>query len=145
MPITKVLARKWKAEIGTQIATPVYTVINGLTTLTFSNDKEDVDTTDFTSDGRVEHMVASRSAEVSIEGFMLEDTSNKGRDPGQQAVEAAGNAIGASSLYPIRITTPGGTVKTFQASVTIGDMGGGNNDASSWGATFVVSGSITSV
>jgi hypothetical protein len=145
MAVTKVLARKWKVEIGTQIATPVYTVVKGLNTLTFSSDKEDTETTDFDNDGRPEHVVSQRSNELSIEGFYLEDAATKGRDPGQQAVEAAGNAIGLTSLYPIRVTSPGGTIKTFQASVTVGDVGGGNNDATSWGATFTVSGAITTV
>jgi hypothetical protein len=145
MPVAKVLARGWKVEIGTQIATPVFTVIKGLNTLSFSNDKSDTETTDFDSNGRAEHMVTERSNELSVEGYFLEDSTTKGRDPGQQAVETAGNAVGSTSLYPIRLTSPGGTVKTFQASVNVGDVGGGNNDATSWGATFTVSGAITTV
>ena len=143
MATTKVLARGWKVEIGTQIATPVYTIIKGLNSLTFSNDKSDTETTDFDSNGRAEHIVTERSAEVSCEGYFLEDIATKARDAGQQAVEAAAQSVGLTSLYPIRITSPGGTVKTFQASVNVGDVGGGNNDATSWGATFTVSGAIT--
>lgn len=145
MAVTKVLARKWKVEIGTPVELPVFSAIGGLNTLTFSNDKEDVDTTDFDNDGRPEHQVAQRSNELSVEGFYLEDATTKARDAGQELVETAGQAIGASSLYPIRLTSPGGTVKTFEASVNVGDVGGGNNDATSWGATFTISGGITTV
>jgi hypothetical protein len=145
MAVTKVLARKWLVEIAEKEAVPAFATIKGINTLTFSNDKEDVETTDFDNDGRPEHQVAQRSNELSIEGFYLEDPTTKARDAGQQLVEDAGNAIGEASLYVVRLTSPAGSIKTFDASVNVGDVGGGNNDATSWGATFTVSGSIATV
>jgi hypothetical protein len=136
MGITKVLAREWVVSIntGTYVA-PVWKEIKGLNTLTFSSGKNDADTTDFNSEGYEEHIVASRNAELSIEGLYMEDPSDGTRDPGQEAVEALAELMGNDSLGDFKLISPGGAGKRFYASAEIGDVGGGNDDATSWSAT----------
>lgn len=140
MAVTKVLARDWVLEIKSGSG---YTRIKGLSTLSFSNSKNDTDTTDFESQGATEHLVTSRSQEISAEGFYLVDKTTKKRDEGQQAVESLAELIGPESLGEFRLTSPAGTMKTFFASANIGDIGGGNDDATSWGVTLTVSGKMS--
>lgn len=135
----KILARNWKIEIGSALVTPTWTTIKGLNSFTISNDKEDADTTDFDSGGYSEHIVAGRSHDISFEGFYIEETAGA-RDPGQAAVETAAEKIGAAAILPLRMTSPGGKVRQFNGSFAIGDVGGGINDPTSWGASFTPSG-----
>ena len=141
MAVTKVLARDWTLEILKAPST--YVKIKGLNTLSFSNSKNDTDTTDFDSEGATEHMVTSRSQEISGEGFYLVDRTTKARDEGQKLVEALAEKIGPETLGEFRLTNPAGTTKTFLASANIGDVGGGNDDATTWGVTLTVSGKMT--
>lgn len=151
MGVRKILARKWLFEIDadqvkeTPTDTATWTKIGGLNTFTLGNDAEQTDTTDFDSDGHSEHMITQRSKEISFEGYYLEDESDGARDPGQQAVEDAAELIGQRSLVPLRVTSPSGKVQQFLGSVSIGDVGGGNNDATSWGATYTKSGKPVTV
>lgn len=141
MAVTKVLARDWKLEILKSGNS--YARIKGLNTLSFSNSKNDTDTTDFESEGATEHLVTSRSQEISCEGFYLVDKTTKTRDEGQGLVEALAEKIGPESLGQFRITNPAGTSKLFTASANIGDVGGGNDDATTWGVTLTVSGKMS--
>lgn len=148
MPVTKVLARGWKVEIdGDPLAslptgTPVYTEIKGLNTLTFGGDKNEAETTSFDSDGWEEHLPASRSRTLSFEGYYYEDEATGDRDPGQGMVEDYNELNGPQGLGNFRLTSPGGKVKTFNGSVNVGDVGGGNDDPTSWGAEIKVSGKV---
>lgn len=65
------------------------------------------------------------------------------RDDGQEAVDALCTGIGADSIAQFRKTSPGGTVETFYASAEMGDIGGGDNDTTSWGVTLTISGMVT--
>ena len=145
MAVVKVLARDWDFEInnGTE-AVPVWVDIRcGLNTLTFSSAKNDADTTDFCSEGWQEHIVASRNNSVSASGFYLEDPDDGTRNAGQELVETASRLFGYDALKQFRLTSPGGTIKIFSGSVALGDIGGGNDDPTSWGFTVTVSGSTT--
>lgn len=146
MPKVKVLARNWLIEIneGTDIA-PLWVRVGGVTSFTLSNDKEDTDTTDFDSGGYGDHIVSSRSFEISFEGFFLEDPEDGSRDPGQQAVENLADKIGYASIGQFRMTSPSGIAKVYRGSVGIGDVGGGVTDATSWGATVTVAGRPSTV
>lgn len=146
MPVTKVLARSTKAEINTGTdASPIWTEIKGLNTIGPEPKMSEADTTAFDSNGRDEHLVASRGMSLTLEGFRYEDEATGARDPGQQAVETLGDAVGTASLGQFRLTSPGGRTWTFKASADVTPMGGGNNDASSWSAKLTVSGAITKV
>src|SRR5690606_6852407 len=132
LAVTKILARDIVVEIQTNPVGPVYAEIGGLTSLSLSPTKNDADTTDFNSGGRLEHIVASRGMGITLEGQRLEDPATGSRDPGQEAVETLADAIGAASLGDFRITSPGGKTWTFKASADVTPMGGGNDDPSSW-------------
>lgn len=144
MAVRKVLARGFKVEIntGTEQA-PVWTPIKGLETIGFATSKTDADTTDMDSNGNDEHVVASRSREITLEGFWLEDKQTGERDPGQEAVDALNEAVGDESLGEFRLTTPGGKVRRFLASVSVEGPTGGKNEMAKWNATLTVSGAVT--
>lgn len=146
MPKTKVLARNWKIEVDidplatTPTGTEVWTKVAGINSFTISSDKEDADTTDFDNEGYASHIVASRSNEITFEGFYIEDTANGDRDPGQEAVDDYSELIGPEAMGNIRMTSPAGKVRQWTGSFGTGDIGGGVNDPTSWGATFTPSG-----
>lgn len=141
MAIQKVLARGWKFEA--EDSTPgTFLEVKGLEQIEFSDDNSTVDTTDFNSNGRAEHLVAERKASISVEALYLEDSSTGDRDPGQERVEEIAALVGNNSLGNFRLTSPGGTVKSFSASAKI-STGGSRNDATSWKASFEISGQIT--
>jgi hypothetical protein len=143
MAIVKVLARDWTLFLNSTgtYAVPVWLNITcGLNTFKFANDKKDADTTDFCSDGFTDHIVASRSLEISAEGYYMEDEVNGDRDPGQEAVETLALAMGNASKGDFKLVSPGGNGKRFYASVGVSDIGGGNEDPSSWGFTLTVAG-----
>lgn len=147
MPKIKVLARDWKVEIKTgedeTSGDAIYTQITGLNTLTFGSDKEDADTTSFDSEGHNEHLPASRGNTLSMEGFYKVDPNDGSRDEGQEAVEELADKVGPDGLGQFRLTDPGGNAREFSASAVLSDIGGGNNDATSWGAELTVSGAVT--
>lgn len=117
-----------------------WTTINGLNTLSHSPATTRADTTSFDSNGRDEHLPASRGESWSLSGFSLEDVATGTRDPGQAAVEALGKLVGPAGLGYFRITSPGGNTITFLASAEVTIHGGGHNDAAAWGAEVTVSG-----
>lgn len=143
MAAVKVLARDWKLEIETGITTPTWTPVLGLHTLTFTSEKNDVDITTFDSQGANEHLVGSRNRSLSAEGYYLVDMATKARDVGQAAVEALAEKVGAESVASFRLTDPAGNVKSFSASATIGDVGGGNDEATAWGFELTISGIVS--
>jgi hypothetical protein len=147
MAITKVLARDWNLFINTgTFAVPVWAdVTGGINTFKFSNKKKDAETTDFASDGRDESFAASRSTEISAEGYYLEDLSNGDRNAGQELIEAQAELVGVTSLGDFKIVSPAGTLRRFYASVEMVDVGGGNDDPTSWGYTLTISGKPTLV
>ena len=146
MSLGKVLAKEftWKIDDGTDTGT--YIEIKGLNNISPSTTKNDADISDFNDDW-LAHLVASRGLEFTIEGYHIEDASDGSRDPGQEQVEAAAEKVGAESLVPFQIQTPGGTVIDFEASVDAPPFGvgngGGNEDAAGFTATLTVSGKPT--
>jgi hypothetical protein len=144
MAVTKFLARD--LSIAIQVAGTggnEFIPIKGLNSLTHSPSSTDAETTDFDSEGRSEHMKAERGDSWTLAGFTLEDVLTGDRDPGQAAVEDLAKERGLDSLGTFRITSPGGTTATFQASAETTLAGGGNNDAAAWQAVVRISGDIT--
>lgn len=140
MASVKVLARDWTIEVSPTVTAPTFTRVGGVNTFTVSSDKNDTDVTDFDSGGYDEHIVTGRSNEVSFEGFYLEDPDTGTRDPGQAIIDTKTEEIGPDAFGVVRITSPGGKVRQYKASFGVGDIGGGNTDATSWGATATPSG-----
>lgn len=143
MATQKINARDWTFEISDGSATPVWTEIGGINTMTIGRESETTDTTTFDSAGEAEHNVMQRGRTLELEGFFLEDPADGTRDPGQEAVETLADAVGEASLQDIRITSPGGTTWTHKMSAELADQGGGNNDKTSWGVSLTRSGATT--
>jgi len=139
MALRKILAREMTIEVE-DVTPGSWLSIGGIRTLQPASSKSDADTGDFDSEGWAEHIVAERGATLTLNGQYLEDPEDGDRDPGQERVEALARLIGADSLGTFRISTPGGLVRTFEASVSVEGPGGGQNDASVWNATLTVSG-----
>jgi predicted secreted protein len=139
MAVRKILARELTLEV--EDSTPgSWLTIGGLRTLTLDNGKTDADTTDFDSGGWAEHMVAERSGTITLAGLYLEDADSGARDAGQERCEELALLVGAASLGSFQVTTPGGTVKSFTASVNVSGPSGGHNDPAAWSATLTLSG-----
>lgn len=148
MAITKFLARDLAiaihtgAGVDTILGTSddVKTNIGGLNSLTHAPSTSRADTSSFDSNGRDEHLVASRGETWTLAGFTLEDVGDGSRDPGQEAVEALGKLVGPAGLGYFTVTSPGGNTIRFQASVEVTLAGGGHNDAAAWQAVLQING-----
>jgi hypothetical protein len=142
MSLVKILARHLVCELDTGTGgAPVWTLIGGLNSLTFDSTKDDVDDTDFDSDGWAEHKVVQRAASITLEGHYKEDPATGERDAGQEALIALGDAVGYDSTRPFRVTTPGGNTTVYQVSANVkAPAGGGHNDNSGFSAELTVSG-----
>lgn len=141
MAVEKVNARDWVVEINTgTVALPTWVQVGGVTSFTIGRDAEEVDTTDFDSNGIEEHQVMQRGKTITLEGFYLEDPASKGRDAGQTAVETHADEVGVASLKQYRFTSPALTRKVALFSAKVGDVGGSNNDKTSWGVELKRSG-----
>jgi hypothetical protein len=148
MAITKFLARDLAIAISTGVgvdtiagtADDTWTDIGGLNSLTHAPSTSRADTTSFDSNGRDEHLPASRGETWTLAGFTLEDVADGDRDPGQTAVEALAKLVGPAGLGYFKVTSPGGNVIIFQASAEATLAGGGHNDASTWQAVLTVNG-----
>jgi len=139
----KVLARGWELRVGSTNGDGG-TEVKGINSFTFASNKDDAETTTFDSEGWAEHLPAERGRSVTIEGFYLEE-DNGDRDPGQEEIDDLGELMGHDGLEEFTIKSPGGTEKYFMASVNPADVGGGNNDPTSWGAELTISGKVETV
>ena len=144
MAISEVLAKEFTYEIddGTEIGT--FVEIGGLNSVSPSSSKNDADVTTY-ADNWVRHLVASRGLELTLGGIYLEDPSTGDRDAGQEQMEVAATKFGSASLVPFQITTPGGAIVSFDASVNATGVGtgGGNEDPAGFSYTVTVSGKPT--
>ncbi len=144
MPNIKINARDMIVQISDGQATPAWLDIEGLNTVTPKpgENEETTDTTTFASAGNYEQEIMQRGASMELEGFKIVDSTNGSAAPGQARVEAAALLLGAASIVDIRFrhVTNATTWKTWKATVSVGDQGGGNNDKIGWSATFTRSG-----
>ncbi len=151
MATTKFLARDLAIAISTGVgidtvggtADDTWTPIGGLNSLTHSPSTSRADTSAFDSNGRDEHLVASRGESWTLAGFAIEDVATGARDVGQEAVEALGKLVGPAGLGYFKVTSPGGNEIIFQASAEVTLHGGGHNDAAAWQAAVQVNGEPT--
>ena len=135
MAVVTVIAKDIKIEIGA-------VEIKGLKTVSFGDESTEADLTVKESAGFYSHQITQRARSVTLEGIFLVDTTTKARDPGQLAVEEHALEIGEDSITAFSITDPSGNKITFDASATITDFGGANEDGAGWGATLKVSGTF---
>lgn len=141
MAVTKVLARDWTVEVDD--GTGTYLTVNSLDQITFAGNKNDTDVTDFDSAGWEEHLVSQRGRTLTLQGNWLEDPSTGTLDAGLQRLLDLNDLVGAAAASSFRMTSPGGNVKTFSATVNFGQgPDGATNDQGKWQAEVKVSGQV---
>ncbi|GAA1994389.1 hypothetical protein GCM10009799_20620 [Nocardiopsis rhodophaea] len=148
MTLVKVNARDIIIEASDGAATPTWAEIGGLTSVTVnaSENEETADTTDFDSDGAYEQDIMQRGATLEMEGFLKKDDATGVLDPGQAQVttNAGQDALGVASHAMYRFRYPvDDTWTVWDATTTVGEQGGGNNDKTSFNATLTRSGRST--
>jgi len=145
MSLGKQLARTFDFEIDD--GSGGFVQINGITSFSPSQEKNDADTTTFDSEGWMEHIVASRGMSFDMEGYHIEDEADGSRDTGQERIEEIGQLVGNGSVVPFKLTSPGGNTISMEVSVDAPmfgqSTGGGNDDPAGWTATLTVSGKPT--
>lgn len=142
----KFLARDLLIEVNTgTVAVPVWTQVEGLTSLTHSPSTERADGSSFDSGGRAEHMVTQRGDAWTIEAQAKVDPADGSQPVGQAAIEASAEKVGleAELLYRLTIPGTGAVVREFTATAEVTLPGGGVNDLASWGAALEVTGAVT--
>lgn len=134
-------ARDWAINTGS-VGSPTWTPIGGINKWSPSPKKNSTDTTKFSDDGWLSHLAASRGNSFTLSGLVQMDADDEVRDPGQDAVNALGQLMGADSRGQFQITGPGGGTLVFTATVNVTDGGGGNDDADPWSVELEVSGPL---
>jgi hypothetical protein len=143
-------ARGWLFEVQDNgAAEETWLPIAGINTFTQNagENEETVDTTVFESEGQYEQDVMQRGATLGIEGLYHIDKTTKEQDPGQLYVDSDWvPRVGMESRNNIRWRHSTQTSwVVWEATVTPGEQGGGNNDKTSWSATFTRCGAPTTV
>lgn len=141
--IVEIPARDWDFHINTGTAgAPTWVEVAAINTWSHSPSQTDADTTTNDDDGVERHMPIRRGHSFTISGLFKEDPSDGTRDAGQEAVETAAAAVGTAGVKQFRITSPGGTTKTFDASYNATIGGGAENAPTTWSCVVKVSGAI---
>ncbi|WP_079405472.1 phage tail tube protein [Streptomyces sp. 3211] len=143
-------ARGWRFEVQDSTADPdVWLPIAGIDTWNYnpSENEETTETTAFDSDGQFEQDVMQRGASLSIEGKYRVHKTTKARDPGQAYIDDDWvERVGFESRNQIRYRHETQTAwRVWEATVSPGEQGGGNNDKTSWSATFTRCGAATTM
>ena len=144
--MAQINARDWIFEVSEDpsAGTPVWAEVGGVESFTLSNSEgeESTDTTTFASNGVAESQAMQRGASLSVEGKVVRNGATP--DAGQAAVDALAGQVGEDSLGGVRFRHADDTDWTvWSAWASKGDNGGGNNDKTSWSASFTRSGAAT--
>lgn len=146
MALQKYNARDVEFQIEDPDVADTWVEIGGVSTFSKSHEEETADTTTFASEGQAESQKMQIGKELEIEGFRLRDDTTGALDPGQALVEELSELLGEDSLGRMRYAHKDDTSWTvWTCHVNLGDEGGGNNDKTSWSATFTRSGADTTV
>ena len=142
MGVNKIRAAGFTFEVAdvADLATATWIPLKGLNTFTESSDDSNTDVSTFEDAGYKSNLTVTRGYGLSVEGFMLEDEVTGDRDPGQEFVESKAEEVGQAAFMMMRITSPGGTKKVYEGSPSLSDVGGGQEDAASWGFEMMVNG-----
>jgi len=136
-----ILARGWTIEVydGSD-----YQSIGGINTFTLSSSVERSDGTTFDSEGNAEHTKSQLGKTITVEGYYFEDDTGT-RDAGQEAVETLCEALGSAAEETMHIASPDGGYEVWMdGTFNLADIGGGNNDNTSWGFEFERTGATMS-
>lgn len=144
MAVKKIPARDIIVQVHDGETPGTWMDIKGLTAATINpaENEEVVDATTFGSDGHYEQLVMQRGASITLEGFKLQDPDTGDLDPGQERCEELATETGVASLGSIRFRHPMDSEWRVwpEATFSLGEQGGGNNDLVSWSCTIVRSG-----
>ena len=144
MALQKYNARDVEFQVEDPDTPDTWVAIGGINTFSKSHEEETTDTTTFASEGQAESQKMQLGKELEIEGFRLRDDATGALDPGQALVEELSELLGEDSLGRVRFAhTEDTSWEVWTAHVNLGDQGGGNNDKTSWSATFTRSGAST--
>lgn len=145
MALQKYNARDVEFQIEDFLTPGTWIAIGGLNTFSKSHEEETTDTTTYASNGQAESQKMQIGKQLTIEGLRLRDSATFAGDPGQAKVEALSERLGEDSLGRVRFSHETDTTwEIWTAHVNLGDQGGGNNDKTSWSATFTRSGASSS-
>lgn len=125
MSVTKVNAENWVFEVSD--GSGGWTNIAGIEDFDVSPSTTRADTTDFDSEGVEEHRVIRRGKGFTVNGHWLEDEANGDRDAGQDALKTLADSVGTSAEESFRLTSPGGTIEQFNATVEESPSGDKND------------------
>lgn len=133
-----VLAAEYPVHINTGTSvTPVWTEIKGIQTETPSPSSKAVDTGTFTTVGWDRERVVSRGLSVSLEGIAEYDDDE--RDPGQAALIALGEEVGAAAEGEFLIHLgPSGDGLRFFATAEVTSFGGSKDGVAAFKAELKV-------
>lgn len=144
--MAQINARDWIFEVSENpsATTPVWAEVGGLESfdLNPSEGEESTDTTTFDSNGFAESQAMQRGASLSLSGKIVRSGATS--DAGQAATDRLAVLVGEASLGGVRFRHSSDTAWTkWTAWASKGNNGGGNNDKTTWSASFTRSGAAT--
>lgn len=105
-PLKKRAVRFKKLEVNTGTeSSPSWTPVRGLTQIEMQIDPNEVDTSDFDSDGWADSLTTFRSWTVNFQGWegYTDDTGSPVEDPGQEEIRSKGLTTGADAYADVRM------------------------------------------
>lgn len=142
-------ARGWVFEVSEDpdAGTPVWAAVGGLESfdLNLSDGEASADTTTFESDGESESQPMQRGGKLTLTGKIKRAaTTPFAQDAGQQSCIDLAALKGEAALGGVRFRWESDTTWTvWTAWCSLGGNGGGNNDKTSFAATFTKSGAAS--
>ena len=110
--------------------------IKGITNFTISQNVELADATTFDSNGQKEHTKAQNTKIVNIDGYFIENKDSE-LDEGQEVINNLSRKMGKEAETLLRISRMNTDKNTWlTGTFSLNDIGGSNNDHTSWGAEF---------
>ncbi|MEE2041282.1 hypothetical protein Q8791_29060 [Nocardiopsis sp. CT-R113] len=133
----KVAARSWIFEISDGESEPTWLAVEGLTEWESdpAEGEEETDAGDFNSDGEAESLPMQRGEALTLTG--LREMTAGAQAPGQGRIEALAKlkVYDAVTSFRWRHSTET-SWRLWDAWVSLGSRGGGNNDMTSFEATL---------
>lgn len=140
-------ARGWIFEVEDADAPSTWLPVGGITTFTHNpgENEETADVTVFDSEGFYEQDVMQRGATLSISGLYHVNKGTTTQDAGQAYIDHEwAQRLGIESRNNVRWRhKTQNTWVLWEATVTPGEQGGGNNEKTTWSATFTRCGAPT--
>lgn len=143
MVATQVPARSLIVQVRAADGT-TWLPIKGITqwTMNPAEGEEVTDVTTYDSQGDAESRKMQRGKSLKGEGKLYKDTITGVQDAGQARCEVIADSLAEDSVGRVRFRHPMDTQwKVWDAILSIGEQGGGNNDMTGWSVTATRTGS----